>query len=195
MENNEKQILTILLDKETVYLVFRGTDTKEGFFARDFNIKDSLSSHIGLMVYNHENWVVYNVSDFKDGLSDLKRQKLDEFYDIQKENIKYASIWRLNNVDSLNTIKLIRLLQKYEERTIKFDRYFTLHDSTKLYCSQFIRDILFKTDSVNFNFKTEKRELMGIYKTYFRKDTLEYYPVDIFQTNSNIEMIKEWCFK
>ncbi|MCH7525232.1 MAG: hypothetical protein IIC74_09580, partial [Bacteroidetes bacterium] len=86
-------------------------------------------------------------------------------------------------------------LNYYLSKFIKFDKLFTLQDSTKMYCSELIYKILYQIDSTNFNFKIHKRKLNGVYRTYFGKDTLEYYPVDVFQRNENIKKIKEWHFK
>jgi len=184
----------IKLKQDDIYIVFRGTDTKQGFFARDFNIKDTLSSHVGLLLFDKNNWFVYNVSDFKDNLSDFRKQSIEDFFDLEEEKISSASLWKIE-LDSSPTKHLSEILKEYESLNIKFDKYFTLKDSSKLYCSQFMKEVLFQIDSVKFNIKTRKRELKGIYKTYFQKDTLEYYPVDVFQLNKNIKKIKEWSFK
>ena len=59
-----------------------------------------------------------------------------------------------------------------------------------------------KTETHSFNewlniskFKPIKRELKGVYKTYFKKDTLNYYPVDIFEFSPHIIKKKEWYFE
>ncbi|MEZ4793801.1 MAG: hypothetical protein R2783_10150 [Gelidibacter sp.] len=183
------------MNRNYLYIAYRGTKTKQGFFARDFNINDTLSSHVGLLLYCNNDWYVYNVNDFKDGLSDFRKQKIEEFYDLEEERILSASFWKIEGIDSLNRNKILKKLEKYEKMTIQFDRYFTLDNPKKIYCSQFVCNILEQTDSVKFRFDTRRRKLKGIYKSYFRKDTLEYYPVDIFQTNAHIKKIKEWTFE
>ncbi|HNQ26383.1 MAG TPA: hypothetical protein PKL92_00495 [Aquaticitalea sp.] len=182
------------LEETNAYIAYRGTETKQGFFARDFNLKDTLSSHVGILLYDEDNWLVFNVSDFKDGGSDFRKQNIRDFYGLAEEKINSASLWRID-LDSTEVMKLKMLIHTYESRFINFDRYFTLNDSTKLYCSQFVKDVLVQTDSSNFHFEPVKRALGGIYKSYFRKDTLEYYPVDLFQSNDRIKKIGEWTFK
>jgi len=186
----------VQLNENQVYLVFRGTNSKEGFFARDFNIQDTLSSHVGLLISDKANWSVYHIIDFKNkNSSDLRKQSIKEFFDSKKENITYVSFWEVNNLDSFKAKQIKKELNNYLSKFIKFDKLFTLKDSTKMYCSELIFKVLHKADSINFNFQRHKRKLNGIYATYFRKDTLEYYPVDIFQKNKNIRKIKEWHFK
>jgi len=184
------------LNEDQVYLVFRGTKSKEGFFARDFNIQDTLSSHVGLLIRDKTNWSIFHIANFKHkNVSDLKKQSFQVFFDKKKEDINYVSFWKIINIDSIEVKQIKKELNKYLSKFIKFDKLFTRQDSTKMYCSEFVYKILHQVDSTNFNFKTHKRKLKGVYKTYFKKDTLEYFPVDVFQKNENIKKIKEWYFK
>ncbi|MCF6350256.1 MAG: hypothetical protein L3J23_04385 [Flavobacteriaceae bacterium] len=186
----------VQLNEDQVYLVFRGTKSKEGFFAKDFNIRDTLSSHIGILINDKTKWEIYHIIDFKDkNRSDFRKQSLKDFFDSKKEDINYVSFWEIDNIDSNEFQQIKKELNYYLAKFIKFDKLFTLEDSTKMYCSEFIFKVLHKVDSINFNFQTHKKKLNGVYATYFRKDTLEYYPVDVFQNNKNIRKIKEWNFK
>lgn len=185
----------VVSDSTQVYIAYRGTNTKQGFLANDFNMKDSLSSHVGLLLSKNNNWQVYNVIETKDSLSDFKEQSLEQFYDVDKEKIFYASFWKIKHIDSLNLSKLKKLIGIYEAKNIIFDKSISLNDSTKLYCSEFIRNILYETDSTLFDINPVKIGLKGLYKAYFRSDTLEYYPVDIFQQDSNFSKVKEWNFE
>ncbi len=111
----KNQLIRIDQNKDKVYLIFRGTNTKEGFFARDFNIKDTLSSHVGILIHNQPNWYVYNVSDFKDDSSDYKKQKIEDFFNFKKENIFYASLWKIEGLDFLKKEKLRTDLKDLEK--------------------------------------------------------------------------------
>lgn len=179
------------LNEENAYLVFRGTNTKEGFFARNFNIKDTLSSHVGLAIYTNDDWYIYHVLEVEKTLSDYNIDTLDSFLNKREDEVFYYSFWELSTLNSRKIDKLKFILNQYKSRRIIFDRSFK-KDSTKLYCSEFICKVLNTVDSTLYNFEYSKRELKGIYKTYFNKDTLEYYPVDMFQYNDNFEKIYEW---
>ncbi|MBN2868963.1 MAG: hypothetical protein JXK08_09845 [Flavobacteriaceae bacterium] len=182
------------INREKQYLVFRGTKSKEGFFARDFNINDSLSSHVGFLSYVNDNWVVFHVSNFKNKISDLKKDCLDQFFEPKNEEVFYGSLWEITVSDNFKN-RVVKEIENFESKKVIFDKSFSLNDSTKLYCSEFIVKLLEKSDSINFKFNTHNRQLKGIYKTYFRKDSLKYYPVDVFQDNKRINLIREFYFK
>jgi hypothetical protein len=181
------------LFKDSLYLVFRGTDTKAGFYAKDFNIKDSLSSHVGIAIYE-DCWEIYNVLDFKDDFSDLRNQKFEEFFDFKKEKITYGSVWLIQDIDAIDIKRLKENLLVYKNKKISFDKIFSLQDSTKLYCSEFICNLLENTNPSKFSFKLYNRKFKSksIYGIYFQKENLSYYPVDIFQYHKNFKKIKEW---
>lgn len=194
-DSNSTFLEELKSDDSQVYLIYRGTNSKEGFFAKEFNISDTLSTHVGLLIYDKGNSIVHHVVDTKSLPSDYKVETIDDFLNIEKEDIYYTSIWQINHLDTFNFKSIKRNLEKFNKLKIKFDKSFSSKDSTKLYCSEFIFKVLNNIDSEKFNIKTRKRKLSGIYKTYFRKDTLEYYPVDVFQFNGNIVKVKEWHFK
>ena len=85
---NDKFFDSIELDTEKVYLVFRGTNTKEGFFARDFNIKDTLSSHVGFTLFNTTTWNVFHVLENKNDTTDYNIESLDDFLNIKRNRKK-----------------------------------------------------------------------------------------------------------
>lgn len=184
----------ITLNDNNIYLAFRGTKSKEGFFARDFNIRDSLSSHIGFLLKEKNDWYVYHVLNFKDGASDLRRHEASLFFIPTGEKLNYAAVWTMTDVDSLEFRLLKKGIHNYLSKFIEFDRSFTLSDSTKLYCSEFIFKVLMESDIQLFNLKPRTIKLSGFYASYFRKDSLEYIPVDLFQTSKQFHKLKEWIF-
>ena len=91
----------VQLNEQQVYLVFRGTKSKEGFFAKDFNISDTLSSHVGMLINDKTKWEIYHIIDFKDkNRSDFRKQSLKDFFDSKKEDINYVSFWEIDNIDT-----------------------------------------------------------------------------------------------
>lgn len=180
---------------DSVYLAFRGTNTKQGFFAKDFNIRDTSSSHVGLLLNIKNTWKVFHVSDFNDVTSDLKCENVDVFFDVEKEKIIYAGIWGINQISDSNLIVLKNELNLALKKKIKFDKSFELNNSNKLYCSEFVNLMLLKIDPYKFNIPLNKRVLKGIYKQYFQKDSLIYYSVDAFHFNNNFYKINDWHIK
>lgn len=178
------------LDKKSTYLIFRGTNTIQGQFAKNFNLSDASSSHVGLLTYD-EDWKVYNVSDFESKVSDLKAETFDEFHFIKSGRVTYISIWEIAITQAENEDIQILLRNKLKQ-PIKFDRGFNLNDQNNLYCSEFVVGILEAVNLSKFKIPLNKKPLKGIYKNYFQKDTLVYYPVDVFQKSSLFAFKKEW---
>lgn len=185
----------VSLDKNNLYLVFRGTSSKEGRLVRQFNLKDSLSSHVGILLFKGDKWYVYHVLDNRDEASDLLKQPIDCFFNSPDVKINYASIWSLSNSDSILINKVHERLGFFESECIEFDRRFSLKDSDQLYCSEFIYELLSFADPLKLKLKPTKIELTGIYAKYFKQDSLEYIPVDAFQSLDEFIMRKDWIFK
>ncbi len=182
------------LNTKNAYLIFRGTNTKEGFFARDFNIKDTLSSHVGIAIYNEKAWSVYHVLENKNATTDFNKDDFKYFLSKEHDEVFYYSLCELTTLADYKIDTLKNILNQYESKQVVFDRSFS-KDSKKLYCSEFVCEVLSTVDSNVYNFEYYKRELKGIYKTYFNKDTLEYYPVDMFKYNKNFNRVYEWIGK
>jgi hypothetical protein len=188
---NDLNLKTNKLDENLAYLIFRGTNTKEGFFAKDFNVSDTINSHVGLLIYENE-WFAYNVSNSSDNQSDLKKEKLSEFQRTKDGEVIDMSIWEIPKMDESKTLTIKKNIDTLSQKQIVFDNFFSMKKDDKLYCSEFVVQVLSKTDPDNYKFNPVSKELKGIYKTYFRKDSLIYYPVDIFQMNPGFKKISEW---
>lgn len=52
-------------EDEHIYVFTRSTTNKKGFIAEDFNIKDSLSTHVGIGFFENGKYQVYNVDTLK----------------------------------------------------------------------------------------------------------------------------------
>lgn len=190
--NFDKQLNEFRLNEKKIYLVFRGTDTKEGFFAKDFNIKDTLSSHVGFALSKNSKWEVCHILENNNQFTDFNIETLEEFINKKDDSVYYFSFWEINNLNIGEVEILKNTAYQYKTKKIKFDKHFSDKDSLELYCSEFINKVLNKVNPNKYNFKFHKKELKGIYKVYFKKDTLEYYPVDMFQYNSSFTKIFEW---
>jgi hypothetical protein len=184
-----------LLDKNEIYLVYRGTNTKEGIISKEFTLKNKNASHVGIAIFNKEKWSVYHILNNRNAKSDLINEDFSTFYNIENENIKYSSIWKINNLDSIDKEKIRLQLKIMESLILTFDTAFSIENGKEnFYCSEFIVFVLENANNKNFKFDLHKVKLKSIYKSILRKDSLVYYPVDLFQFNKNFSLIEERYF-
>jgi hypothetical protein len=189
-------INTDILDKKKSYLVFRGTNTKEGLVSKEYNISNNKPSHVGICVFQDSEWIVYHVlSPRKKNITALIHEKLDVFFDVRKESIYNASIWVIDNLTTYEILKLKSQLKKYKQIHLKFDLSFKSKDTTKVYCSKFVNNVLVNVNNKKFKFETYKVKLKPLHSVYLAQDSLDYYPVDLFQLTEHILLVKEWTFQ
>jgi len=195
-KKNDFGLKTDLLDKEKCYLVFRGTNTKEGLVSKMYNISNNKPSHVGICIFQDSKWKVYHVlSPRNKNSTALINEDFDTFFDIRKESIYNASIWVIDNLTTLEILKLRRQLNEYGRINLKFDLSFRSKDTTKLYCSKFVNNVLKGVNNKKFKFETSKVRLKPLHSVYLAQDSLEYYPVDLFQLTEHILLLKEWNFQ
>lgn len=176
------------LNKTAAYLVYRATNTKEGNYARQYNITDSLSTHVGIAVHLDDSWQVFHVVNSSQ-FSALRQQSLEVFYNLEKEKITSTSLWQITCMDTQDLYKLGKVLRSYRENDIQFDFQFDLSDSKKLYCSEFVINVITTLDSTKFQFEPVITKLNPFHAAFLKRDSLSYYPVDIFQTHQCFEKV------
>lgn len=185
-----------ILDKDKCYLVFRGTTTKEGLVSKEYNISNDKPTHVGICIFQDAQWVVYHVlSPTKKNSTALFNESLEIFLDVNKESIYNVSIWVINNLTDQEMFKLTTLLKKYEQIHLNFDLTFKSKDTTNLYCSKFVNNVLMNATNRKFNFKPIRAKLKPLHSVYLAQDSLEYYPVDLFQHDEHISLVQEWTFE
>jgi hypothetical protein len=194
-KNKGSDINTDMLDKEKCYLVFRGTGTKEGLVSAAYNISNNKPSHVGICIFQDSEWIVHHVlSPRKKNITALINENIEVFLDVKKESIYNASIWLIDNLTTYEVLKLKTQLKKYKQIHLKFDLSFKSEDTTKLYCSKFVNDVLKNVNNKKFKFETFKVKLKPLHSVYLAQDSLDYYPVDLFQFTEYILLVKEWTF-
>ena len=168
-----------------IYLVGRGTLSKKKLIGDGFNLKNNNLTHIGIGVFDNNEMMIYNVSVNKsENGSSLIIENLDDFIDIN--DIFYLGIWYYEcNKKQFQEFKSI--LNNYKMRKIHFDKKFEVKNDNELYCSEFVIEVLNKTNI--FNFKPYKKNLKKIIKEFLNIDKLTYYPVDLFLTNNKIKQL------
>jgi hypothetical protein len=173
----ESNRLKVPSDKCKVYLIFRDSDSKEGYFAKKFNNEiSSKVSHVGILYYRND-WLVLHADNLKGNC--IENISLNKF--------------RLNNKDKMD-IKLLEILDlkvnryfysevdSFSNLNKKFDLSFSKNSLHKTYCSKFVVDFL-QNHATSLTFKLSKKPLTNIESSYLNRDTLEYYPVDLFFTH------------
>lgn len=175
------------LDKENVFLIGRGTTSKQNFITK-LNLNNKNLTHIGIGFFENESLVVYNVSsDRIIENSALLKESYSSF--ISDKEIFYLAIWKIN----LDKNKIIDIINDFNKEEIFFDKSFDINNnSNKLYCSEFVANVINKvTDNLfepNQTNQINNKIIKNIAKNKY------YYPVDFFLKKEDLfEMIFEEC--
>lgn len=171
----------VKLEQGKLYMVARGTRSKQGFISKNFNSVDSNITHIGLAFYEPliGGLKIYNVTTEKKKRNALWVETIQEFS--APKDIFYLGLWSAP-LSQKQVVKIRQMLAAWEKRTVTFDYDFDLKnaDST-LYCSEFCWKVLAAIDERAFAFRPVTRALPNaFYRNMFGSDTLNYIPVDFF---------------
>jgi len=169
---------------ENIYIILRGTESKRTLISKNFNIYDSLYTHIGIGFKNRNqrSLVIYHIlpSSEKEG---VLIESLSEFEDV--EDLNCIGIYSIN-LSSSNYKKVENYVKMISDSNIIYDKNFDLDDQSAMYCSEFVIKALNQSDG--FNIRPVKKEMPIIYKGISGKDSLIYYPVDILLNNKEIKL-------
>lgn len=177
----------ISLDKNSFYLVCRGTQQKIGFIAEDFNTSDKFSTHVGIGIYEKGRFLIFNVTNASLEESDLVQETLTAFSNLA--DIRYLSLWECHS-SKKELFKLKKILRSYISRRISFDTDFAENNS-KYYCSEFCATVLKTLNATAFSFPLLEKPLLPLYSTVLHRNVLKYYPVDFFQKNPKFHKVFE----
>ncbi|MEP5256128.1 MAG: hypothetical protein ABJQ39_13785 [Winogradskyella arenosi] len=181
-----------LTENNSIFIFTRSTALKVNYIAKDFNLSDSLSTHIGVGYKIDNEYKIYNVSyDKVENNTALICEDLETFIGVN--DIVQFSIWKFTlDVNQINRFK--KAIKEYLEKQIIFDKRFQIKDDDAFYCSEFVYNILNKTDSVKFGFEPISKELNEFYAIALGRKILKYIPVDFFQTFAFFEKVDEESF-
>lgn len=182
---------TKLAKDNEIFIVCRSTKNKQNIIAKDFNLKDSLTTHIGLGIKTTESMLIYNVSNVKksNNGSALLIEDLDGFLNV--DDIKAYSIWSIKIDDKTKIEKLKDLIKKHLKSKIVFDYEFSLNnEENKLYCSEFVYNMLTLSGIIERTNPSVK-VLNQLYSKALKKNELEYIPVDFFQIIEGFQLVNE----
>jgi hypothetical protein len=177
----------------SIFIFTRCTGLKVEYIAKDFNIIDTLSTHVGIGLKVNNEYKIYNVSnDVKIQNSSLICENLESF--INLEDIKYYSIWELN-VNNIEMKMISEIFDEYNKLKIDFDFDFNIQNDNKFYCSEFVYDVLQKINSKKFYYIPLKKDLNQFYQRILNRSNLEYIPVDFFREMDLFKKIDESYLK
>lgn len=180
----EKEIYSYI-DTSNVYLAFKGTDTKPGEIAKKYNISNTKVSHVGILFYRNTNWEIVHVTNVKKNGNNLLFEGLSDYYNVNN-NINYISLFRINDI---NKDIIYSNINSLKDTVIEFDNEFKLQNQ-KYYCSEFV------VEQIGIkNLKIQKKYVSNIqHRLFIGRDTLDYYPVNIFYKHPNFTKIYEKDF-
>ncbi len=111
--------------------------------------KESIYSHIGIVVYHDHRWkVVHAVPGEPDFPGDKDRVKMDDLTTFFKsEYAKHGALMRFDT-DSISN-KAAKKAVEIFLRNVLFDHEYDLEDSTKMYCTEMIHFVFDKSGGVD----------------------------------------------
>jgi len=103
------------LDDNHVYLILRSDDSKVSSKIRDYNLlKDSLYSHIGILLAEENKRVVYHMHPDSNKEHLILKEDLTDFLKFKKNKLDYYSI---SLIKDLSKVKLKNILEKEIKKT------------------------------------------------------------------------------
>jgi len=176
------------LEYNSCYLVFRDSETKEGFFVKNFNVSNKNLTHVGFLLFRNNKWCVFHAIDKKVGNSIVVDNWNDFAHNENKETLK-IQVLKIDG-DSFDKDKLLNKIDSVQKCNLQFDFNFDKDVKDKTYCSKFVCHMLNEIDPDKYNFKLQKKKLNNLEAAYLKKEFLEYYPVDIFFSNKFLKPVE-----
>lgn len=193
-QKNRHEILNLLgLRDSSLYIVARGTTTKNKLIADICNISDRNITHVGLGTFINNKLSIYNVTDGKiSNNSALSIDSLDSF--IAGPNVYYLEVWKCNTT-LIEFRHALVILDSFSKKKIYFDNYFSIADDNMLYCSEFCVKVLSAINNVVYFFQPKLISIKDPFiKIFLKRERLIYYPVDFFTENKNFSKVNEFFF-
>ena len=178
-------------DKDSsLFIICRSTKSKQSIVAEDFNINDSIITHVGIGYYENGMLKVFNVSTDKKNSqgSSLIQEDFQTFTNVP--DISYSSVWQYK-CGRQEVSHMITILESFSLKSIKFDFSFELENGNDFYCSEFVYEVLHLLDNRKFNFNPVQKELSKFYASILKRDFLNYIPVDFFQQYPSFRKVLE----
>lgn len=182
---------TLPLKKGKVYFILRGSDTKLGSFANQYNKENSKATHVALGIFT-DSLHIYHVNTDKLNGKQLLLQGMEEFTHSQKTDYTYLAFWEINDLTEKQIDAIERKIAAFQEKDIRFDYKFDMQSDENLYCSEFVYKVINSIGSTRFELPMTRKKVPENHVFFLKKDTLEYYPSDFFYDYANLKKIGEW---
>jgi len=184
----------VRFEKNTIYLFFRETNSKVGEIAKSYNICNTDYSHVGVgaIIIKNKIMIIHILpnEELRSKDSQLRIETIKQFYHPKKDSVSSAEILQFKHVKTEQFKNFEKIILELKSQKLTFDKNFTTKRDSKYYCSQLVEYIL-ETTNKNFRIPTVKKKLLRFDQLYLQRDSLEYYPVDIFLNNKSfISVIK-----
>ncbi|RYG47863.1 MAG: hypothetical protein EOO01_14260 [Chitinophagaceae bacterium] len=164
-----------------IFFLGRASTVKSSLIAKEFNITDSLISHVGIGIIEHGALRIYHVED-KAGNA-FSACTLDEFLSF---GIFYYCVYSLP-LSSGSLERIVNLLK--EHPPVKFDKNLRLNNDD-LYCSEFAYQILTSVEPEKFLQPPVTKKVTDQFaRSYLGRDSISYIPVDFFLMYPGIRKI------
>lgn len=189
--NCNKNYARILKD-DKVYLFFRESESKLGYISQSYNINNINYSHVGIGILKNNALRIIHIlpNNFKDK-NDLKIDSYNDFFNPQKDNIIHGTILEIRKSNKKHYKEFEVLLNSYRNKKLSFDKKFNEFDE-KYYCSELVCKLL--EDLTLFKCEKTKVKLKRLDKQFLQRDSLSYYPVDLYFGENNFKEVLELKF-
>lgn len=194
--NSKNNTLNISnLSKNTVYIVFRETDSKNGLLSKEYNINSSKMTHVGIGFFKNGKFQILHIDNKKNSnkKNDIIIDSTEEFYNLNDCKVLSGEIWKYEK--TLNEKELIELRNLidslYYKSQIKFDKKIDYWNDKNMYCSVLVSKTLEKIIP-HYKVKLYKRKLNPIHSFVFKQDSITYLPVDYFTKLSYFKKVQQF---
>lgn len=186
----EERLESIQLENHAVYLLLRGSQTKMGGFARQYNRFGGLASHVALGIFT-DSLTIYHVNT--GSANPMREETLAEFIHSEEESYNYLAIWKIRGMTPNKLYTLQNNIALLQSDSIRFDYRFNFEDDSALYCSEFIYKVLEPINPELFKETLYKKVVPKEHRFFLKKDSLEYLPADFFLNKKDlVEAIFFW---
>lgn len=182
--------------KQKIYLFYRETASKAGMISKSYNIHHSNYSHVGIGLCTGNEIYVYHILNAevnKQNLSksDLIKETVKEFYSPKNDKVLGGEIFLVEGISKNGLLNFRKVIKNLEYKKLKFDKKFTTKNDDNFYCSELVYYILHKIN-VKFNIEQTHKKLTGIDKIILKRDSISYYPADVFIGKPWLKSLKKW---
>lgn len=182
----------VVFEKDRVYILFRESNSKVGKIVKSYNAYKTEYTHVGLGVFINNKFQVIHIlpNDIVNEKNGLLKESVKSFFEPIDDAVSSGQIMESIQIDEANYRRILNKVKELEAKKIKFDFQFMTDKDNKFYCSELVCYILSSTNQ--FSFKEHRKKLTSFEASYLKRDSLIYFPADIFIGHSDFLTKKKW---